>query len=563
MLKQLFIQDFAVVQTTELSFDAGMTVLSGETGAGKSLIVDAIGFLSGQRADSSMVRHTAKRAELCAEFALTGEHSATAWLQANALDEVDGACILRRILFADGGSRAWINGRPVTLTQLGQFARQCVQIHGQQDQHSLLSLANQLQLLDSFGVNHAACAAVQTAHRQWNDIRMQQHALLRQLETPQMTELLRHQLDELQQHDLSANAVQDLQTRYKRQAGLANLIQACSQALDLLGGDNDTSVHLRLHQARTVLASVIDDDPQLTDVDRLLSDALIHVQEALSTLERLSLEVDSDATAMASLEERYTALHDLARKHRCSLFELAAQQEQLRQQYRMIEHADRHLDALTNQLEDKRRAWQEAAALLRSRRELAAQALNAQITQLMSELGMEGGQFCVTLLPSDDEQPRPSGSERCEFLVSANSGQPPRPLRKVASGGELARISLAIEVALMHTHAISTMVFDEVDTGIGGAIADMIGQKLRMLSQRRQVLCVTHLPQVAAKGHAHYRVHKIPVEGMTQSTVERLSPLARTEELARMLGGRHITAATRAAARQLLEHDQQDASIDQ
>lgn len=553
MLKQLFIQDFAVVKATELTFEPGMTVLSGETGAGKSLIVDALSLLSGQRADSSMVRHSAQRAELCAEFALSADHSALTWLRANALEDPDGACLLRRILFADGGSRAWINGRPVTLTQLGQLANQCVQIHGQQEQHTLLSLPNQLHLLDSYGGNGPASNAVKTAYRQWHEVRQRQQALHQQIESPQIQELLRHQLDELERHDLSPEALRDLQTRHKRQSHLAQLIQACTQALDLLGGEDEASVQQRISQARTVLDPVADADAQLTNVDQLLNEALIQVQEALTALERIALDVESDPVAMEMIEQRYTELHDLARKHRCSLFELADRYERLSEQFREIEHADSHLHALNIESEQLQRAWQEAAAHLRARRQDAARALSQHISELMCELGMEGGQFAVHLLPYDDEQPRPAGSERCEFLVSANAGQPPRPLRKVASGGELARISLAIEVALMHTHSITTMVFDEVDTGIGGAVADMIGQKLRMLSQCRQVLCVTHLAQVAAKGHAHYRVHKVPIEGMTQSAVKRLTPTAREEELARMLGGRQITAATRAAARQLLE----------
>ena len=408
-------------------------------------------------------------------------------------------------------------------------------------------------MLDSYGENGPASDAVKTAYRQWHEVRLRQQALQQQLESPQIQELLRHQLDELERYDLSEQALRDLQTRHKRQSHLAQLIQACTQALDLLGSENATSVQQRISQARSVLDPVADADAQLANVDQLLNEALIQVQEALTVLERIAMDVESDPAAMEMLEQRYTELHDLARKHRCSLFELADRYKQLSAQFSEIEHADSRLHALNAESEQLQRAWREAAALLRTRRQDAAQALSQHISELMCELGMEGGQFAVHLLPYDDEQPRPAGSERCEFLVTANAGQPPRPLRKVASGGELARISLAIEVALMHTHSITTMVFDEVDTGIGGAVADMIGQKLRMLSQCRQVLCVTHLAQVAAKGHAHYRVHKVPIEGMTQSAVKRLTPNAREEELARMLGGRQITAATRAAARQLLE----------
>ena len=511
MLRHLSIKDFAVVRATELEFGPGMTVVSGETGAGKSLMVDALGFLSGLRADSGVVRHGAARAELSAEFALDQLQAARQWLADNELDDEE-QCQLRRVIRADGGSRSWINGRPVTLAQLADLAGLLVEIHGQHEQQALLTRPSQLALLDAYAGNEDERRQVRRAAAAWQTLVDESLALSQQGDVSDRIGFLEHQLRELDREDLEPESITALGASHRRQA----------HASALLNGDDGSSALDLLQQVRHELSRLIEHDPRLGEVDGLIENASIQLHEALSLLDRVHDDLDADPEQFEENERRLGRLHDLARKHRVPMDELGAQRERM--------HAE------VEQL-----------------RGSAAAELSATTTGIIAELGMGGGQFLIELEPQDAGKPDPQGAERVEFLVAANAGQPPRALRKVASGGELSRISLAIEVAALDLDAVPTMVFDEVDSGIGGAVADIVGQKLRALGEKRQVLCVTHLPQVASKGHAHYRVSKAPVEGMTQSAVEKLDSKAREEELARMLGGVEVSKEARAAARKLLQ----------
>ncbi|MBN6148774.1 DNA repair protein RecN [Xanthomonas sp. AmX2] len=551
MLRHLSIKDFAVVRGTELEFGPGMTVVSGETGAGKSLMVDALGFLSGLRADSGVVRHGADRAELSAEFALPDDAPARAWLRENELDD-DEQCQLRRVIRADGGSRAWINGRPVTLSQLAELAGRLVEIHGQHEHQALLSRGSQLGLLDAYARNEAERATVRAAATRWQGRLAEREALMAQGDVSDRIGFLEHQLAELQREDLSPAAIAALDSNHRRQAHAAALIGACEGAALRLNGDDAPAVLELLQQTRHELAKVGEYDARLAEVDALLDSATIQLEEALALVDRVRDDLDADPAQFEEMERKLGRLHDLARKHRVAPEALGEHRDALLAEVESLRGAGERLDVLDAEIARAAQAWRDAAAALSATRTRGAEALSRDTTALIGELGMGGGRFLIQLEPHETERPDPAGAERVEFLVAANAGQPPRALRKVASGGELSRISLAIEVAALGLDAVPTMVFDEVDSGIGGAVADIVGKKLRALGEQRQVLCVTHLPQVAAQGHAHYRVSKAPVEGMTQSSVELLAPRQREEELARMLGGVEVSKEARAAAKRLL-----------
>ncbi|MFT3762333.1 MAG: DNA repair protein RecN [Pseudoxanthomonas sp.] len=556
MLTRLALQDFAVVSAAELEFGPGMTVVSGETGAGKSLLVDALGFLSGLRADSGVVRHGAQRAELSAEFAIEPDSPAAAWLRENdMLDEGRGdgdTCLLRRTIRADGGSRNWINGRSATLGQLAELAALLVEIHGQHEHQALLSRANQLALLDAHAGVEAELAAVREAALRWRGLLDERDALSGQGDVSDRINYLEHQLAELEREDLDPAAIARLSADHRRQAHAAALIDACNLALARLGGDEGASALHELQQARGDLSRVAEHEPRLREADALLDAAAIQIDEALSLIDRIRDDLDADPTQMLEMEQRLSRLHDLARKHRVAPEQLVERRDVVSAELDALRGAGERLLKLNDEIAAAAQRWRDAATRLTARRKQAATTLAKAVTALAAELGIGGGGFQIEFEAVDAGRPDPLGAERIEFLIAANAGQPPRALRKVASGGELSRISLAIEVAALGSDAVQTMVFDEVDSGIGGAVAEIVGQKLRALGAQRQVLCVTHLPQVAAQGHAHYRVSKAPVDGVTRSSVEALTPAQRAEELARMLGGVEIGKEARAAAKRLL-----------
>jgi len=551
MLRRLTLRDFAVVPASELEFGPGMTVISGETGAGKSLLVDALGFLSGLRADAGMVRHGAARAELHAEFDTGDAPAALAWLREQEFDEGQ-ACTLRRTLRADGGSRAWINGRPATLSQLSQLAGLLVEIHGQHEHQALLEKSSQLALLDAFGGHDAELSAVRDAAARWSALEREREALSRTGDVSERIDWLDHQIDELEREDLRPESIETLVAGHRRLAHATGLMEACDTALATLSGDDGPSLLQGLEQLRGGLARERAHEPRLDEVDAMLDSAAIQVGEAGMLLQRIRDDLDLDPSRFEELDATLARLHELARKHRVAPAELAARREAFEAERESLRDAGARVQALDGEIAEAAGAWRSAALALGRARAEAAQRLSTATTDLIAELGMGGGRFEVALEPVGRERPDPQGAERTEFLVSANAGQPPRPLRRVASGGELSRISLAIEVAALGSDAVPTMVFDEVDSGIGGAVAEIVGQKLRALGARAQVLCVTHLPQVAAQGHAHYRVSKADRDGLTLSSVELLGPRQRQEELARMLGGVEVSREARAAAKRLL-----------
>lgn len=550
MLNRLSIRDFAVVAHAELEFGAGLTVISGETGAGKSLLVDALGFLCGARADAAAVRHGAERAELEAEFSLADCPAAMAWLREAELDDGD-ACHVRRTLRADGGSRAWINGRAATVAQLAELAGLLVEIHGQHEQQALLSRATQTNLLDAHARHPQLLASVRDTALCWRGLRDEREALLARGDVAERQAWLRHQLDELTSEALEPEALAALDASHRRHAHAASLIAACELALEQLGGD--AALGSQVQHLRSALQREAANESRLTEVDAMLDSAAIQLDEALALLERIRGDLDLDPEALEEIERRLGRVQDLARKHRIPPDKLAAHRDVLAAELESLADADALLQELDNAIAQALSDWRDVAGQLSASRRKAGDALAGAVEALIGELGMGGGRFEVQLdAVADPHAPDPNGAERAEFLVCANAGQVPRPLRKVASGGELSRISLAIEVAALGMDAVPTMVFDEVDSGIGGAVAAAVGARLRALGETRQVLCVTHQPQVAAAGHAQYRVSKAARDGITQSAVEVLDADGRIAEIARMLGGAQVTREAQAAARKLL-----------
>ncbi|HEY8587464.1 MAG TPA: DNA repair protein RecN [Rhodanobacter sp.] len=555
MLTSLYVRHFAVVEAADVAFGAGLTVVSGETGAGKSLLVDALMLLAGARADSGMVRAGSDRAELAAEFDLSDLPHARDWLEREELDE-GGVCQLRRVIRAEGSSKAWINGRPANARQLGELASLLVEIHGQHEHQALLSRTHQLALLDASGGHEELQAQVRDTAMKWRELGARMRQLSGGEDRERRIELLRHEIRELEQWALPPAELEELDARHKRLANADRLAEGAAGVAELLDGDSEFALRRALGRAHAELGKITNLDARLSPLLELLDNAVIEIGEAADGVARYVEDVELDPEQLAVADNHLSQLHDLSRRHRLPVGELHGRLAELRTELADLEAAGGVLEQLTTQRRQLHDAYIGAAGRLSKARAAAADQLAAEVSALMGELGMAGGVLQVALESVAGDEPDPQGKERCELLVSANPGQPPRPLRKVASGGELARISLAIEVATLGKDTVGSMVFDEVDAGIGGAVAEVVGQKLRALGNQRQVLCVTHLPQVAAQGHAHLRVSKHSGDDSTHTQIESLDDSGRRDELARMLGGVEITRETRAHAKQMLQRAQ-------
>ncbi|THD10504.1 DNA repair protein RecN [Metallibacterium scheffleri] len=553
MLTTLYVRDLAVVAEAEITLGAGLTVVTGETGAGKSLLVDALLLLGGARADATLVRSGAERAEVSAEFDLAASPAARAWLHTQALDD-DGHCSLRRVLAAAGGSRAWINGRPVALAQLGELAAHLLEIHGQHEHQALLQREQQLALLDAYGAHSVTLLQVRELAQRLRALAHEAATLGDGSERDARLQLLAHQCTELERWALPAERLAALEAEQRRLGHAERLLAGSAALVDQLEGDD--GLRNQLARAAAELARLAEIDADLGASRELLDAVLIQLGEAGSALAHYAEARDLDPDRLAEVDAHLQHLHDLARKHRCAPDALPDVLTRLRDEHAHLHDAGARLDALARERDALTRDYDTAAAALGAARQQAAQRLGAEVSALMGTLGMPGGHLQVALEATAPGAADAQGRERCEFLISTNPGQALRPLRRVASGGELARISLALEVSMLGLDDIGCMVFDEVDSGIGGAVAEIVGHKLRALGRVRQVLCVTHLAQVAAQGHAHLRVSKHSDGAATRTQIETLDVEGRRDELARMLGGVSITPETRAHARAMLEQAQ-------
>lgn len=545
MLRTLHIRDFVIVDTAEISFNEGFTVFSGETGAGKSILIDALSLALGARGDVSVVRAPARRADISAVFEAPATLSD--WLQERELDAEDGL-VLRRTIDQQGRSRAFINGLPVTLTQLRELGEHLVDIHGQHAHQSLLKPAHQRAMLDAYGNHGKLVNAVATAWQHWHDA---QHALeqaitLSETRATQRQEL-QWQLDLLDELELSKDEWNQLTTHHQRLAHVQALIQVSATALDRLDGE-DFSICQTLSGLHTDLSANLQHDSALKPIAESLESALILCQEASSDLAQYASNLDVDPAALEQAERRMSALFDAARRLQCEPQELNERQAELQTQLEALDQ-ESDLAQLQQDAEQARQRYDQQAQRLTEQRKKAASRLASQVTDAMQNLAMEGGQFDVALTPGP---PGRHGDEAVEFLVAGHAGTPPRPLARVASGGELARLSLALSVIASQAARVPTLIFDEVDSGVGGAVAEIVGRLLRELGLQHQVLCVTHLPQVAACASHHFEVSKQAQSGTTQSTIVALNRKQRIEEVARMLGGMAITNTTREHAREML-----------
>lgn len=554
MLLNLNIIDLAVVKSLDLDLEKGMSVLTGETGAGKSILLTALGLALGDRADSGYVRPDCKRAEINLEFDLSDAPLAKQWLKENELD-TEQQCLIRRVVNQDGRSKAYINNRPVTLQALQELSEKLVEIHGQHAHLRLLNADEQRRLLDAYAKNQPLLDSVNACYRQWHDAHKELNALIKSsVDQTEREELLRYQIEELQQLDLANFNYSELSEQHDKLANLGQILSTGQTLVDTLYENDRQSANQMLNHSLSELSYIAQFAPELNEICTMLSEAQIQVEEASLQLRRFLEAQETDPQQLSALENQIGIIQSLSRKHHVSPDELPKVAITLEQELDGLTHSSERIEALTATVEQLLSQYRQLATQLTGQRKLNGKKLQQRISAMIKELGMPQGEFLVDIAEQDSDTPKLNGKDKIEFLVSANPGLPAKPLAKVASGGELSRISLAIQVTTSSDKTTPTMIFDEVDSGIGGGIAEIVGQKLRSLSQNRQVMCVTHLPQVAAQAHHHLYVQKNNQTDVTSSGVRLLETKERIEEIARMLGGVNITANTLAHAEEMLLH---------
>jgi DNA repair protein RecN (Recombination protein N) len=551
MLLSLHIRDFAIIDELEIEFSPGMSALTGETGAGKSILLGALGLLLGDRADAGSVRHGCERADINACFDLSARGAARDWLVAHDMDS-DEDCQLRRVISREGRSRAYINGSPVPVASLRELGEFLVDIHGQHEHQSLRRRDLQRQLLDRHGGHDKLLETLGGLHRDWNDTRAAIRALVGDdRDRATRLEFLQFQVRELEALAPQAGETEQLHTELARLANAEQLIDTCRSHLERLY-DDDASAHDRLGRAVTELAALAALDPAFREAGELFNSALIQLQEGIDQLRHCEERLELDPQRLAWVEQRLDALHAAARKHRIEAEQLPDFYQRLQTDIVGLEQADQTLEALERRQDELQQAYRKSAGQLHKQRCKTAARISAQVTGAMQALGMQDGEFRIQVSATGKEEPSEHGADSIEFLVSANPGQPLLPLNKVASGGELSRISLAIQVVAAQDTDIPTLIFDEVDSGVGGGVAETVGRQLQTLGAHHQVLCVTHLAQVAAQAHNHLLVRKQRDGKTTRTGVARLSDQERIDEIARMLGGQKITDSTRRHAQEML-----------
>jgi DNA repair protein RecN (Recombination protein N) len=560
MLKHLYIRNFAIIDELELDFNSGLTALTGETGAGKSILLGALNLVLGDRADNDSIKQGADFAEIVAEFDIHQLDAVTTWLVSQELN-VDDECILRRRISRDGRSRAYINSTPVNLQIIRELAEMLIDIHGQHEHQSIMKSAVQRQLLDDYA-SHSAL--LETVSNLYVELKLVEDQLrhLRQTSDEQndRLDLLRFQTQELDALALEDDEYQTLNSQHKRMANAEKLSSTVEQAINLLSENENSNVQSSLSLIINSLSDINDIEDRLIPVSELLSEALVHIDESVSLLQNYGDDIELDPGQLVMIEQRIQNILDLARKHRVEAEELPALHINLQTELDDIDHVDERLDELDNQHRELEEKYLKACEKLTQSRVKAAAKLNKNITQSMQTLGMSGGRFEITIVPAASRRSA-SGLDQIDFTVTANAGQACKSIARVASGGELARISLAIQMIIANNSKIPSLIFDEVDSGIGGGIAEIVGQQLRILGQpaadrKNQVICITHLPQVASQAHNHLRVEKQTQNKRTTSRVVVLDEEQRRHEIARMLSGVDITEQSLAHADEMLERAQ-------
>ncbi len=553
MLTNINIHNLAIVKQLDLDIEKGMSVLTGETGAGKSILLTALGLALGERADSGLIRPDSKKAEINIEFDLNDAPLARQWLEENDLSDNE-QCLIRRVVNQDGRSKAWINNRPVTLQTLQQLSRLLVEIHGQHAHLTLLGSEEQRRLLDDFGGNHNLLQQINLLYQKWHQTDSELQALIKaSTDQIEREELLRYQLEELQQLDLENFDFKSLSEEHNKLGNLEQILAQGQQQMDILSENDQLSLNQLLGQSCHALNDLSQYSSELTEIAGLLEEAQIQVSEAAHQLRRFLDSQEADPERLHWLDTQITMILDLSRKHHCEPEKLPEIADKLAQELNNLTHSSERIEQLQQDSQQYKQHYFELATQLSEQRRQQARKLSAQITHMIQELGMPHGEFLVTVTTRQNQKPLQNGMDQIEFLISANPGLPPKPLAKVASGGELSRISLAIQVTTSTDKTTPTMIFDEVDSGIGGGIAEVVGKKMRQLSHNRQVLCVTHLPQVASQAHHHLYVSKNnQSDEITTSSVRLLTDDERVTEIARMLGGLQITENTLAHAREML-----------
>lgn len=552
MLMNLQVRDFAIVDRIDIEFEPGMTVLTGETGAGKSILVDALGLVLGERGNAQLVRDGAKRAEFAAQFDVSGLSAVSAWLEEQALD-LDDDCLLRRVISADGRSRAFINGNSVPLSQLKAIGELLLDIHGQHFHQSLGRRDIQRDLLDHFGGLLDQRALLATHYIEWKSLSDRLDELTgAEADRASRLDLLTFQLQELDTLALDVGELDALHSDRQKLQNSGRLAEGASSALDGLFDNDVGNANSLVADAVRVIAPLAEIDQALEPVLDMLSSASIQVAEAADMLRRYGEALDMDPARRDWVEERLDAVQTIARKHRVSGDELSDLGNRLRAEHDELSHAEERGRELEEQADAARSKFLKLAKSLSRSRSKTAADFEVAVTEAMHGLGMPGGVFQAAVTALDDEAAKPWGLDNIEFLISANPGQAPQPLARIASGGELSRMSLAIQVIASDGSAIPTMVFDEVDSGVGGGVAEMVGRRLQELGSNRQVLCVTHLPQVASLADQHFRISKVSDGKSTRTRVQGLGKDERIDELARMLGGVEITRKTLAHAAEML-----------
>jgi DNA repair protein RecN (Recombination protein N) len=553
LLTSLTVNNFTLVERLEVDFRAGMTAITGETGAGKSLVVDALGMALGDRGDTDRIRQGADKAEVAAVFELAGNSPAHQWLRDNDVEgDSEATCLLRRVLTREGRSRGYINGRPATMQQLQQLGELMIDIHSQHEHQSLLRRDTHRRLLDAFAGCEDLAARVRDLHRDWRDSQHRLQALEEDAgESQARRELLEFQVGELDDLSPAEDELSELERDQQLLANAEQILRDSNAVLALCReGDEQGDALGFVGRSLSLLENMPERSDALNEAQGMLDNARIQIEEAAREIQGYIDGFDMDPARLQSIEERLSAIYQMARKHRVLPAELPDLHHRLREELDSLGGGEGDLDTLRARVEEKRKALAGGADKLSTVRRKAAGKFADTVNAQLASLAMTGAELGVDL--SENPAPTAQGNETVELLVSTNPGQPKKPLARVASGGELSRISLAIQVVAARHTDIPTLVFDEVDVGVGGAVAEVVGRLLRELGNRGQVICVTHLPQVASCAHQHLSVSKTSGAHSAESALLTLDPAQRVEEIARMLGGARITAQTKAHAEEML-----------